>query len=258
MAEIVTTSEKMDSSSSFYRYLMTAIASVLIALHSPSIVFADGATAEQLHNLGAVYFYGMGKEVDRSKGCRLFEQAAAQGYSRSEYNLGNCFRTGDYDGVIRLDKAHDSYIKAAAYDETNALVALAALDFELSAQPNANNGSNSMLEIAVRVDPDHIEANFHLGISYAKGRAIKMDHEKAIHHLSVAEKGGNFIAKALRIYLQCDFNRGTVMTQESDSKHHRCDQEKQEFELDAPKGFRPEVTYASAIEYLSTKEWIPK
>mgnify|MGYP002238846730 FL=1 len=70
---------------------------------------ADNGNADSQNNLGYMYAYGIGTDIDYSKAKKYLSLAALQGHSQAQVGLGSL--TGMAGESPRAIRKHSSYIK---------------------------------------------------------------------------------------------------------------------------------------------------
>lgn len=136
--------------------------------------------AEQGHvkaqsSLGAIYLVGTGTSRDFQSALEWFAKAAEQGDAVAQWNLGGMYVTGGKGLKKDLQLAFEWCKKAADQDFVPALSTLGVL-FALTNEHA--KAATYWLRAAEQNDP---EAQYNLGLAFAKGSGIDRNAEAAFH-----------------------------------------------------------------------------
>ena len=226
----------------------------VIALAAFTSVYGEDAIelglAERIFNQGSALFYGYGGTPDREAGCKKFEEAASLGYPDAVFSLGNCLRMG-YMGEVDEEKARSLYVEAAGMGVANAFVALGVMRLNASEEQSSIQAANELFEIAMRIEPNNPEANYHFGLSLLFGRGVDRHVERGMDYMHTASDGENDLAIVTVIYLDCLLER--IKTSQSEL----CEQSIESFNSH-PTGHRIEKhSYDEIVDYLIGRKWLP-
>ncbi|KAJ1928092.1 hypothetical protein IWQ60_002350 [Tieghemiomyces parasiticus] len=131
--------------------------------------------------LARMYAEGLGVGKDAIKALELYEAAAAKGYPKAHYFMGNLYSSGhaSADGTPQHDKAAASYEKAAELGVTEALHNLACLYLEGHGVEKEAMRAAEIFHIAAEAGNPFSMIN--LGKLYETGQTFDRDHQQAVH-----------------------------------------------------------------------------
>ena len=171
------------------------------------------------HNLGWMYYNGVGVAQDYFKAREWYEKAAALGFAPSQYYLGTMYENGVGVPEKDMTKAYQWYEKAAAQGYAKAQDSLGwmyvtgqGVSQELG-QDIAKDDAKALAlfeKAAAQNDFDmqnytynnSVDAYNHLGWMYATGRGVKQDIPQAMAWYEKAKEYGHWIAKLNLMRLQ--------------------------------------------------------
>ncbi|WP_367401242.1 tetratricopeptide repeat protein [Gallibacterium salpingitidis] len=131
------------------------------------------------NNLGKVYLYGIGTKQDNQHAKYWFQQAAQQGNTESQSNLGQI-----YHEEKNYTQAKYWYQKAAEEGDSNAQLGLGKILYLQENYPQAKY----WLEKAA--EQDSSDAQLGLGFIYLLGQGVKQDFFKAEQYFRTACNNG--------------------------------------------------------------------
>lgn len=148
---------------------------------------ADQTDSEIQHNLGDIFYFGLGIGQDYAKAFELFQASAKQGNPQTQFNLGIMYHTGQ--GVEQDDiEAFQWYQKAAEQGSPQA-------QFNLGSMYNAGEGVKQNDEEALKwtleaAKQNIPQAQFNLGIIYEQGKGVVEDSIESFKWYYKAAKQG--------------------------------------------------------------------
>jgi TPR repeat protein len=185
---------------------------------------ADNGNADSQNNLGYMYAYSIGTDIDYSKAKKYLSLAALQGHSQAQVGLGSLYRhdwgvTKSYSEAFKLYKkaaAHDNtdamnnlgymytfgygtstsagdaiywFEKSASRDNVSALFNLAVFHIEGHGYPKDLSKGAELLSRAAELNSP--AAQFNLGLMYYFGKGVEKDYAKAKHLFQQASAQGH-------------------------------------------------------------------
>jgi TPR repeat protein len=151
---------------------------------------AEQGDAKAQWRLGWMFDYGDGiLPEDDKQAVRWYTLAAEQGYAKAQHNLGQMYHFAE--GVPKDDKeAVRWYTLAAEQGYANAQMSLSEIAYQ--------NGdyATAVKELIPLAEQGHPQAQYNLGLFYAKGEGVIQDYVKAYMWWNiVAEETGHDSAK---------------------------------------------------------------
>ncbi len=222
-----------------------------------------GLDAQALFDRGTVYWFGYGpygKDFERA--CALFEQSANLGNVSAQYNLGNCYRTGqgkpaDLRMALRL------YEKAAASGDLSARLAAANIYlFDGSAdmrQPEAGIRLLRELVAPAKRSFQHAQARNRaelvLGVAYYRGLGVDKNDQTAVTWYEAAARHGNQLAQALLYEIYSGRTNYEIQANAERARLYRDAFEMSE-QLETNLEQREVLTLSTAIDDLAKRKWL--
>jgi TPR repeat protein len=150
------------------------------------------------HNLGTMYYYGLGVDRNAFKARKLIEIAANKGFAHSQNTLGNMF----FKDKLYTD-ALEWYKKAG--EQRNA-----SAQYNLGRMYYCGQGTEQYYEMALEwyqkaALQGNVNAQYNLGWMYDNGEGIEKDCKKAIEWYKKAAKQGHVDAQ---YNLGCSYDNG--------------------------------------------------
>lgn len=184
-------------------------------------ILANRGDAHAQYELCKYYKDSVYAKSDLNEVYKLAEASAKQGYTKGEWQLGQCYRWG-YGVDKNNDKAEEWYKKAADKNDVKAIYDLGCiyLNFKDYEQRNPQKALEIYLKGAElgdtlglfgagvcyelmknnrvafeyykkAADKGHVQSLYYLGIFYSHGRSVKKDKEKAAEIFLKAAELGN-------------------------------------------------------------------
>lgn len=133
-------------------------------------------------------------EQEYTQACDYFEQAAIEGMSISQVQLGNCYMRGDgreYD----FDKAIEWYTAAADNNNTSAMLLIGRAYLYQRESPELHRKAIPLLTEAWNYG--FWDAGFLLGMAYGCGLGVEKNYEEALNYYELGGNNGDFLSQAL-------------------------------------------------------------
>ena len=159
---------------------------------------AEAGDASAQARLGWVYSNGIGVTLDADKAVEWYEKAAAQGYPKAQFELGEMYGSGEVVSTIAKDpiKAIKWYEKAAAQGYPKAQFALG--EIHLTGEGVAKDPAKAVMWYQKAAAQGYIKAQYNLGWMYQNGRGVAKDSVLAYAWHNLAARQGDENAKKQR------------------------------------------------------------
>ncbi len=139
-------------------------------------------------NLGQMYYFGYGVDIDKGKAFTYYYKAAEQGDPIAQYSLGVMYFEGD--GVYQnLSQSAFWYEKAAQQGHNNARCNLASMYY--LGQGVKQDYQKSLYWNKMAANEGDAEAQSNLGYLYYNGEGTSKDNDKAFYWYLLSGKQGN-------------------------------------------------------------------
>lgn len=144
------------------------------------------------HNLGLMYYQGVGTEQNYAEAFKWFSQAAEQGYGASQYYLGMLYEIGHGVGQDYV-KAREWYYKAAKLKDQEAFKSLLRLQeqglgVKQNPDPFALQRSSGTHGVLAFTPPPSLRTQFAKAKDYLYGEFVAQSNVQAMVHLHLARK----------------------------------------------------------------------
>ncbi|MHB9146879.1 MAG: hypothetical protein ACYC2U_00175 [Candidatus Amoebophilus sp.] len=163
-------------------------------------VKAHAKTGDALaqHNLGTMYYYGLGVDRNISKAMKLIRIAANQGFAHSQNTLGNMF----LKDKLYAD-ALEWYKKAAEQGNASAQYNLGRMYYY--GQEIEQDYVKALEWYQKAAEQGNVNAQYNLGWMYDNGEGVEKDCKKAVEWYKKAAEQGNVDAQ---YNLGCSYDNG--------------------------------------------------
>jgi uncharacterized protein len=152
---------------------------------------ADAGQAEAQFDLGVLYAQGIGVSRDLTEASRWYQKAADQGNAAAQFALGQLYSRGwgvprDVADAIRWFEMANSVDSGGPPTDWSPVVGYGM----------ARDPQRAAFWYRQAADRGHPEAQFNLGLLYAKGEGVKRDNAQAARWMSASATQGYAPAQA--------------------------------------------------------------
>ncbi|KAM4037948.1 death ligand signal enhancer isoform 2-T4 [Anomaloglossus baeobatrachus] len=139
---------------------------------------------------------------------QFFQESAAAGYSKAQYNTAVCYEKGKGVGKD-LSKAAELYLLAARGGHQQAKYRYAR--YLLNAKPKETPAAVKMLQEAAEAGvTEDVQSRYHLGVCYEQGFGVAASGSEALRHFERAAKSGHGASQQKLLELQPHATEGLV------------------------------------------------
>lgn len=144
--------------------------------------------------MGSIYWYGHGVEIDYKKACDFFEKSAEEGDAKGQFSYANCYHF-DQGRDKNSEEALYWFKEAMLKGEERPKVAMAEIYlYEHNDESKYEEAVTLLKEAYEKGDPN---ALFFLGTVYYAGLGVKKDYLKSLTYYNESAKRGVVLAQAL-------------------------------------------------------------
>ncbi len=130
---------------------------------------AEAGDAAAQYELGEVYRRGKEVTQDFSEAMKWYRQAAEQGYARAAIKLGGMYLRGD--GVPKDRAEAEKWFKRSSVKKDTGTQQIGA---------SAGAESKDFSDLKAQAENGDTEAQYNLGLMYAKGQGVAQDYAEAL------------------------------------------------------------------------------